>query len=372
MRIGIMLRHADQHGGGVMVYTRNLLDHLLSLPGGHEFVLLYHHGNHLDDYRHLPNVSATAMAMPTRLLWDQLAARSLARRHGLDLIFNPKYSLPLYSHIPGVFVCHGLDWYVMPWGSKWTDRLSHRFLMPRYAKQAAGIIAVSDTTRSHVLEFWDVAPEKVRTIYHGVADHFLRPVAPALIDEVRRHFRLPTRFVLFVGQIYPPKNFERLLTAYARVGPARGIHLVVAGGHVQRSAAAHLALIETLGIREWVISAGWIEHEKLPAFYSLAEALVMPSLYEACPSPPIEAMATGCPVVTANRYGTRDVVQDAAVLVDPESTDSIAEGIERILSDDVLREQLIARGRERAKFFAWDRCARETLDFLEQVNNSMN
>jgi glycosyltransferase involved in cell wall biosynthesis len=365
MRIGIMLRHVDQHSGGVKVYTNELLERLLTMSGDHEFVLMYQHANHRGRYRHLPKVRETVADVPTRLMWDQLAVPWLADRHGVDLVFNPKYSLPLYSGVPGVFVCHGLDWYVMPWGSPPLDRVSHKLLVPRYAHKAAGIIAVSDTTREHVIRFWDVDPEKVCTIYHGVADYFLRPVSDDLLARVRERYALPERFLLYVGQIYPAKNFARLVRAYAKVGPQEGMPLVVAGAISRSSQAQQLALIDELGIERWVIRTGWVDHELLPGFYAQAAGLLLPSLYEACPSPIIEAMAMSCPVVTANRYGTRDVAGHAAILVDPEDVDSIAAGITKLLSDDSLGQRLAAAGRERAPFFSWDRCARETLDFLE-------
>lgn len=367
MRIGIMLRHVDQHGGGVKVYTNNLLERLLKLPGDHEFVLMYREARHLGRHGHLPNVHETATEVSKRLLWDQLAVRRLARRHRVDLIFNPKYSLPLYSRVPGVFVCHGLDWYVMPWGSPVLDRVSHSLLVPRYARQAAGIIAVSDTTREHVIRFWDIDPEKVRTVYHGVADHFLRPASEDLLAAVRRRYRLPERFLLYVGQIYPAKNFAGLLRAYAKAGPREGIPLVIAGAISRNSQAQQLAVIDELGIERWVVRTGWVDHEVLPGFYALAAGLLLPSLYESVGIPVIEAMAMGCPVVTADRYGTRDVAGNAAILVDPEDIDSIAGGITKLLSDETLRQRLIATGRERAQFFSWDRCARETLDFLHMV-----
>jgi O-antigen biosynthesis alpha-1,2-mannosyltransferase len=367
MRIGVMLRHMDQHEGGVKVYTKHLLPRLFEFGNKHEFVLLYQNPQYVGTYSAWSNVREVAIQVPNRFLWDQLAVRYAERRECLDLVFNLKYSLPLFSRIPGVFVCHGLDWYVMPWGSRLADRLSHRLLVPHYARKAAGIIAVSDTTRAHVLQFWAVGSDRVQTIHHGVSSHFLYPVTEELRRHVQDEYQLPECFVLYVGQIYPAKNFRRLLQAYAKVGPELGVPLVVAGGLTDASYKSDLAVIDTLHIQKWVIQAGWVKSEKLPAFYALAQALLLPSLYESFGQPIIEAMAAGCPVVTANRYGTREVAGDAAVLVDPEDIGDIAEGIRRVLSNAQLRSQLRAAGCERAKFFSWNRCARETLAFLERI-----
>jgi glycosyltransferase involved in cell wall biosynthesis len=124
---------------------------------------------------------------------------------------------------------------------------------------------------------------------------------------------------------------------------------------------------EALGIAEWVRWPGWVEQEDLVGFYALAEALLLPSIFESCGLPVLEAMAAGCPVVTADRYGTKELAEGAAVLVNPESVDAIASAIRRVLHDDVLRAELVKAGRERSRSFTWQRCAEGTIAVLEQV-----
>lgn len=365
MRIGVMLRHYDQHQGGVRVYTRRLLEAMFGLERRHEFVLLYRSPALLGTYAGVPGVEEVALPAGSVLTWDQFAVPSAVRRLGLDLLFNPKYSIPLRAGCPAVWACHGLDWYVMPWASRRVDRLSHRFLVPRYAARAAAIIAVSEITRRHVMEYLRVPPERVATVYSGVDDVFRRPVDAAVADTVRRKYALPPRYLLYAGAIYPPKNFTRLVRAYARVGPERGLPLVVAGGENRFLSERELREPEALGIERWVHRPGWVPQEDLAAVYAMAEALLLPSLFESCGLPVLEAMAAGCPVVTADRYGTKELAEHAAVLVDPESVDGIAEGIRRVLDDAPLRAQLIAAGRERSRDFTWGRCAAETLRVLE-------
>jgi glycosyltransferase involved in cell wall biosynthesis len=362
-----MLRHYDQHGGGVKVYTQRLLRALLDLQSPHEFVFLYRNAALLGTYGSEAGVEEVAVPARSVLSWDQVAVPSAVRRHGIDLLYNPKYSIPLAAPCPAVWVCHGLDWYVMPWASKLVDRLSHRFLVPRYATRAAAIVAVSDITREHVMEFLPVPPERVVTVYSGVDDVFRRPVAEARLREVRAKHSLPERFFLYAGAIYPPKNFTRLIRAYALVGPQRGIPLVVAGGENRFLSEDELKEPERLGIAEWVRWPGWVDQEELAAFYALADALLLPSLFESCGLPVLEAMAAGCPVVTADRYGTKELAEGAAVLVNPESVESIAEGMRRVLDDRSLRAELVAAGRQRSAEFTWQRCARETLRVLEQA-----
>jgi glycosyltransferase involved in cell wall biosynthesis len=367
MRIGVMLRHYDQHMGGVRVYTHKLLQALLELRSGHQFVLLYRNpalvGTHAGD----PQVEEVVVPGRSFLGWDQIAVPAAVRRHGIDLLFNPKYSIPLRVRCPSVWVCHGLDWYVMPWASRFVDRLSHRFLIPRYASKAAAIIAVSEITRGHVMQYLHVPPERVTTVYSGVDDVFRGPFDDSRLREVRAKYSLPDRFLLYAGAIYPPKNFTRLVRAYARVGPERGIPLVVAGGENRFLSEREIREPEVLGIAEWVHRPGWVDQDDLAAFYALAELLLLPSLFEACPLPLLEAMAAGCPVVTADRYGTKELSEGAGVLVNPENVEEIAGGIRRVLDDTAFRSELVAAGRQRSRDFTWRRCATEVLRVFERV-----
>jgi glycosyltransferase involved in cell wall biosynthesis len=367
VRIGIMLRHYDQHGGGVRIYTQRLLRAMLDLRSRHEFVLLYKNPALIGTYSGEPSVVEVALPGRSVLSWDQIAVPEAVERHGIDLLFNPKYSIPLRARCRTAWVCHGLDWYVMPWGSRLVDRLSHRFLVPRYARKADAIVAVSEVTRRHVMEYLSVPPDRVFTVYSGVDDVFRGSLPAARLAEIRTKFSLPERFLLYAGAIYPPKNFTRLVQAYAKVGPPAGIPLVVAGGQNRFLSEDELRQPDVLGISEWVRWPGWIEQEDLAGFYAMAEALLLPSIFESCGLPVLEAMAAGCPVVTADRYGTKELAEGAAVLVNPESVDSIADGIRRALEDGALRAHLVRVGRVRSQHFTWQRCATETLAVLERA-----
>lgn len=367
MRIGVMLRHYDQHGGGVRTYTRELLAAMFALDSRHEFVLLYRNPALIGTYAGKCRVTERLVSGATVIDWDQIGVPLAVRKLGIDVLFNPKYSMSLGVSCPTAWVCHGLDWYVMPEASRFIDRLSHRWLVPRYAAKADAIIAVSEITREHVMQFLHVAPQRVHTVYSGVNSSFRAPLAAADLDAVRERYRLPERFVLYAGAVYPPKNFTRLVQAYARSGPSRGVPLVIAGGENRFLSEDELKEPERLGLGDWVRWAGWVPSEHMPAFYRLADALLLPSLFESCGLPVLEAMAADCPVVTSDRYGTKELAEGAAVLVDPESVDNIAEGIGRVLDDAQLRVRLTEAGRQRVGRFTWKRCAADTLKVLEGV-----
>jgi len=366
MKIGVMLRHYNQHGGGIKVHSHKLLDNLLKQNTAHEFVLLYRDPKLIGTYGDKTSAREISIKAPNVFLWDQIAVRFAEKREKLDLVFNPKSSVPLTAKCKTVYVCHGLQWAVVPMRKPWTDHFSHKFLIPRYAKKADAIIAVSETTRQHLIQYLGVAEDRVHTVYMGVDERFRNSIPKETLEETRQLHRLPERFLLYVGQIYPPKNFGRLLQAYAKVGPQLGISLVIAGEH-RYYCDKELALIEELGISNWVVRPGWIGHDTLPVFYALAEALLLPSLYEACPSPPIEAMASGCAVLTSDRYGMKEVVDEAGLFVDPEDLESIANGIHKIITDRNLKQLLINAGRKRAQHFTWEKCAQQTLAVMETV-----
>ena len=135
MKIGIMLRHLDQHGGGVLVYTQNLLREMLALDTPHEFVLLYRNPDLMGTYADGGRVRELVLGKAPNFMWDQWLVPQAEKKEKFDIIFNPKYSLPLAARCQTVFVCHGLDWYVMPWTSKFMDRLNHGYSFPVIPKK---------------------------------------------------------------------------------------------------------------------------------------------------------------------------------------------------------------------------------------------
>ena len=203
MRIGIMLRHYDQHGGGVKVYTRQLLDAMLEKSTSHEFVFLFNSPLLIGTYRSYPQVQEVAVQGKSVLWWDQVGVPLAVRKYGINMLFNPKYSIPLSVHCPTAWVCHGLDWYVMPQASRWIDRLSHRYLVPRYAAKARAIIAVSEITRQHVMQFLNVPAARVHTVYSGVSSAYRARWDEAALRTVRMQCQLPTRYFLYSGAVYP-------------------------------------------------------------------------------------------------------------------------------------------------------------------------
>lgn len=363
-----MLRHYEQHEGGVKVYTRNLLPRLFTIAPDHEYVLMYQSPALIGTYSSYPNVEEVALRVPGRFLWDQWAAPWIANRKRVDVLFNFKFTVPFFSRVKKVFVIHGSEWFTIPEAFLWHDRWYFRIFVPLYIHRADAIISVAQTVKDDVVRFAKVPASKVTAVHNGYDRSRFRPIHDgSVLDSVRRKLGLPERFVLWAGQIYPPKNVGRLLEAFAQIKD-QVPHALVLAGETRWRAKEEFRRIRELGLEDRIHFAGWVSHEDLPAVYSLADLFAFPSLYEGFGIPLLEAMACGCPVLTSRTGSPPEVVDSAGCLVDPLRVDEIASRMREILMSAPLRQEMAQRGLERVKAFSWERCARETLAVLEATS----
>jgi glycosyltransferase involved in cell wall biosynthesis len=218
------------------------------------------------------------------------------------------------------------------------------------ARQAAAqsdlIIAVSQFTASQVESLLAVNADRIRVVPHGV-DPPLRITVPPFEN-----------LILSVGAIQTRKNTARLVRAFERTPP--GWKLVLAGAADGYGAAEELAAVEASSRRGDIRVAGYVTEVELEGLYARASVFAFPSLDEGFGMPVLDAMARGVAVLTSDRSAMPEVAGDAALLVDPGNVDAIADGLVRLTTDPVLRDQLVTRGLERAKQFSWDRAVRET------------
>ena len=268
MRIGIMLRHVGQHPGGVVVYTNELLRALFGLGSGHEFVLFFQQSPPPDLFPETAGVRHVVVPTASRLLWDQVALPLAVRRERIDVLFNPKYSIPLAVTCRTAWVCHGLDWYVMPWASRLPDRISHRVLVPQYVRKADAIITVSATVRDHALQYLNVRPQKLHVVYSGAHERFRRPVTAAAQQALRTRLESPGAVRHFCRRVVPAEEFHSPAAgvcgkrARSRVSPGRrGWHREIPGG--TRNRAEHQPGLAGLGSQRRLAGAGGPAHPVL-------------------------------------------------------------------------------------------------------------
>jgi glycosyltransferase involved in cell wall biosynthesis len=360
-----MLRAIGERGG-IGVYAHNITRELLDLDRDNEYVLFYCRPADLGRFAHHPHVAERLLPAPNKAAWDQVSVPLACRRERLDVVFHPKFTVPLLAPCPAVMVLHGAGW-LMPeferyWGG-W-DRRYVRAFMPLYCRRAAAVISVSRLTTDTFNRAFRLPPGKLTTLYFAPARHFQRVTDPACLSQVRARYGLPQRFILTLSgdDRGRRKNFAGLLRAFAAHYGRTDHHLVVGGRGCDRFRAAYDLPPDGYGAA--IHFPGWIEQEDLPAVYSLADAFLYPSNVEAFPIPLTEALACGTPIITSNANGLREIVGDAAVLVDPGDPPQIAAALFQVLADPDLQRDLSARGRRRSAAFNWDTCARETLRLL--------
>ncbi len=316
MRVGIDVSPLVQTRAGTARYLQGLLAH--------------------NEYERLSFGGSGRLTTIARdAYWYPLALPRQARKR-VDVLHCPTFRGPFASAVPVVVTVHDLAVLRHPETfNPWTRRYS-RLAVPRVARAARLVIAVSEFTRHELVELLRVPEERIRVIPNGVGAPF-GPGGPAAEGE----------YVLAVGTLEPRKNLAAAQQAAQRLG-------------------VELRVVGALG---WggVHVDGWLGHvsdERLAELYRGARCLVYPSLYEGFGIPVLEAMACGTPVVTSAGGATEEVAGGAAVLVDPLDPASIAEGVEQATT---RRDELAARGLERARGFTWERVAAETWRVYEEA-----
>ena len=370
MRIGVMLR-AWGEKGGVGVYTRNIVPELLDLDQDNQYALFFREPSQMGSFANHPRVTERLVKAPNKALWDQVAVPWACLRDKVDVVFHPKFTVPLFAPCRAVMVVHGADWFI-PHQAQFYKRLDVRYIkavMPLYFRKADAVISVSQLTTDNFNRVLGLPPGKIKTIYFAPARHFRRFTDQAVLEAVRDRYGLPERFILTLTKVGGDtrKNFGQIVQAYARYHAQTDVpHKLVVGGQDCHLLRGRYGIPES-GWGADVLFPGWVAQQDLPAVYSLAGLYLYPSNLEAFPIPLTEAMACGTPVITSDTNGLQEIAGDAALLVDPSDPDKIAAALSRVLGDAILQSSLSERGLARSERFSWDRCAAETLELLDQV-----
>ena len=365
MRIAINAALAGERSTGIGIYAASLVAALPRVDGGQHTYEVYYGGlpptqaappNGVRVRRHVVRMGGGWR----RLWWDGWRVGRAAAH--ADVLHSTSAYLPWRAPCPCVLTIHDLAIYRYPETFPRINRTLGRCLFESAVRRAAALIAVSEATRRDAIELLGlsadtitVIPEAPDPLFHPVRDH-------AEVARVRARYDLSRPYILSVATAEPRKNLRRLLAAFAacRAAPGRDEELVLVGGKgwlggpleadVRRLAAA--GLVRTLG---------YVPREDLPALYAGAAALAYPSLYEGFGLPVLEGLACGAPVLTSHGSSLEEVAGDAALLVDPTSTESIANGLHALVADATLAATLRRRGPPRAGRFTWDATARATL-----------
>ena len=247
------------------------------------------------------------------------------------------------------------------------ETITERILLKldiRGIKRASHIIAVSQHTKYDLIKYLKIPDSKISVIYNGVDHGIFKPYKAKLLDKP---------YIIYVGSERPRKNLSRLFKAFAKLrGEFTELRLVKVGsaGRSEKYRSDTMKKLHSLRLAREVIFVDYITQLDLAYYYSSATLLAYPSFYEGFRLPPLEAMACGCPVVTSNTSSLPEVVGEAGIMVNPYDTDSLAQAMRRVLTDDKLRDKMVRRGLEQAKKFSWEKTAAQTLEVYEKVGDT--
>lgn len=372
--ICVMARMLDQDDG-LGVYARNLLEQLLEIDPSSRYLILLRTDKCKDLFERYPKADVRVLPARSKTFWDQVVAPLAAWREHADLIFNPKFSVPLLSRRPVTFVLQGSDWYVNPQNYPWWDNLYIRLMMPLYCRKAQRLLAISQTVVDDLEPHLKLDPSRVSVTYAAPSNHFTTDRDEAALERFRAEYELPRRFMLTVARgyhtghgrmpEYPGGNNERLVRAYAAYRERGGtLPLVVAGRRIRAYLEARGFVDEDL---DGIHFTGFIPHERIHMAYQLADAFVLATLNESFAFPLVEAMASGCPVIAPKTGACPEIGGAAVRLVDPLEEDEISEALTEVAESAELREAMRRAGLKRVERFTWRETALRTLAVLDEM-----
>ena len=367
MRVAIDARKL--HDFGIGTYIRNLLRQLARIDRDTEYVLLCQQAD-LDVGTQLgENFRTVLEPSPNYSFREQVHVPWVLHRERPDVFHAPHYVLPAGVRCRSVVTIHDCIHLMFP--QYLPNRAAYAYArasMWAASRRSDRILTVSEASKRDILHFFNVPPEKIVVVYNAIDEHF--GVTPPAEDvaRVRERYQLDHQFVLYVGNIKPHKNLVRLIEAFdelRRTGFDE-VKLLIIGDQISRLPALRRA-VHGHKLHKHVRFLGYVSDQTLSVLYRLASAFVFPSLYEGFGLPPLEAMASGTPVVTSNVSSLPEIAGDAAILVDPYDVDSIVDGMRRVLSDPALAAELRRKGIERAREFSWERSVAKTRQVYQQI-----
>lgn len=366
-RIGIDVRKINDFGIGT--HIQNIVKNMANIDSEHDFILFHHFSerDHLEldksNFYHIVDRS------PKYSLREHLSLPMKMKQYELDLYHSPHYVLPILHNCPTIVTIHDVIHLLFP--HYLPSRMAHSYakmMMFASTKAAVKVITVSQSSKRDIVRYLKIPPEKIEVIHNAVSDIFKPMDSHRLRKKIEENFGISGDYLLYVGNLMPHKNLKRLIYAYYRLIRKLkfDVKLVIVGEGIPHYRELKM-LTNDLGLKDKVMFLGFISKSWLPSLYNEAKVFVFPSQYEGFGLPPLEAMACGTPVVTSNTSSLPEVVSDAGLLIDPYNIDELVEAMERSITDQKLRHELIEKGLQRVKHFSWERSARQTLKIYKDV-----
>jgi glycosyltransferase involved in cell wall biosynthesis len=371
VRIGISLLSAGPQRTGVENAAANLITQLSGMGSEDEYVVYVNRRN----LRWLPDMPGCVRVIDVRLsssrarwLWEHLFFLTSRHPKEVDVVHFPIGGGVMGYRGKFVLTIHDLNHYLNRDLTRLRRHLLWRACYKANVKRAARIVTVSEHVKRDILREFPVRSDSIRVIHNGV-DRRFKPCAASQV--FREKYRLPERYILFVGATAINKNIRRAIDAVKLVRNRYGLdHQFIIAGSCGEDDASLKKYVNSNNLRDTVRFVGYVDDDDLPQLYVNAEVFLFPSIMEGFGIPPLEAMRCGIPVVAGLASCMPEVLGDAPIWVNPLSVESIAEGVGTVLLDRNVRSRAIAKGLSRAEQFSWEKMTSETVNVYREIADS--
>jgi glycosyltransferase involved in cell wall biosynthesis len=374
MRIAIDIRKINEFGVGTYIW--NLVRNIAALDTANQYLLVGTQ-RHFHELGPLPANFKQLYHPENSGFWtNHWVLPGILRRHNVEVFHVPHHEAPLFTRCKLVVTVHDCVHLLFPQEDESRFRKQRSYLRTkRIVERAKHIIAVSHSTKDDLNHIFETPESKVSVVHNALDERFVFHHSADETKQVLERYQLKDPFVLYSGKIRPHKNLHRLIEAFAVLKNDlaederyKNLKLIIIGDELSKHQYLRLTVIRS-GVQQDVRFFGFVPYAILRVFYQSAAVFAFPSLYEGFGLPPLEAMANRTPVLASNSSSLPEVLEDAAVLVNPENVFDIARGMKSILYDDVLRQKLISRGIEQVAKFSWKTAAQKVIETYELVGS---
>jgi glycosyltransferase involved in cell wall biosynthesis len=375
MRIAIDIRKINEFGIGTYIW--NLVRNLAAIDERNEYLLIGSNRNFHELGPLPPNYKQ--LYQPEEDSWwrHHITIPFAVQRQNVDLVHVPHHEAPFFSPSKLLVTIHDCVHLLFPQEDSSKFRNYRSYLKTkRVVESAKHVLAVSKSTKEDLMNIFELPESKISVVHNALDERFAFSHTADERKQVLERYQLKDPFVLYAGKIRPHKNLNRLIEAFAVLKSEliedekyKNLKLIIIGDELSKHQYLRLTVIRS-GAQQDVRFFGFVPYPILRVFYQSATLFAFPSLYEGFGLPPLEAMANRTPVLASNTSSLPEVLDDAAVLVNPENVFDIARGMKLLLFDEVLRQKLVQKGVDQVAKFSWKVAAQNVMETYQHVTSS--
>jgi len=371
-KIGLDLRFWRSGTGGIGRYSRNLLAELIKIDQTNQYTAVITPADEPEFELTAPNLRSLVVDIPHFSYAEQLKLPKILNEQKFDLVHFANFNHPILYRRPFVATIHDMIMHLYPGSFQRGSRLHRLAYNLTFAdcKRARKVIVPSQATKNDLTRLLKFPPAKVVVTPEG-SEKLFRLQTDREKLAVKERLKLPKKYLLFVSRWERYKGLPVLLAAHQTLTERYpDLGLVICGSPDSQNPEIAQLVSQAKAGNKNIVTPGWVSDEDLAAIYAAAAVYVHPSWYEGFGIMILEAFAAGTPVVTSNNSSLPEVVGDAGLLVDPNSSDEVAAAVDRILSEPELAKELVQKGQERLKHYSWAEMAKQTLAVYQEILES--